>query len=306
MKSFTNTRLLLLLGLLVVAYAIIELTGGKSRSDAFKKDLVTFENEKVDRLTIEKEGKVLQLTKSNNQWKVKTEKGFEVEAEASKVENALGMLKEIVPSRVAAKDDSKWAEFQVDTAGTKVQVFAEGKKALDIILGKFSVVNQRQFNSYVRLTDDPIVYTVDNFMSMSFPSASGGYRNGNLLRFNRDSVQEISFVYPADSSFVLSKSDGAWRIDSKEVDAKKVNDFIGAINYKTSTDFEDSIEKSSLGAPLFSLILKVAGEDGPLSLDAYQHESFKWVLNSSQNEKAWFTDSDESELKKFFKGRNSF
>jgi hypothetical protein len=308
--KFSNLKLLGILGLLIGAYALFEIFDGKNRSENFKKELVKYENDKVDKMVIQKEGKIIELRKSGTSWTLKTESGKEVEALSSKIDNALNMLKEAKPSRIAAKKQEKWKDYEVDdSTGVRVQFFNQSEKLVDIVLGKFTPVQRAgtfAFSSFVRLADETEVYNCEDFMASSFPSKSTDFRDINVLKFNRDSLSELSIIFPTDSSFVLVKKEDKWTIDGQEVDSEKVTTFINDINYTTSPDFEDDFQPNGLGKETFSLVAKEKGGN-TYSIMAYSHPEKNWLLTSSSNPKSVFSDSQNRMIDKMFrKGKNHF
>ncbi|GAB4336735.1 MAG: DUF4340 domain-containing protein [Flammeovirgaceae bacterium] len=308
--KLSNLKLLGILGLLVGVYALFEIFGGNNRSENFRKELVKYENDKVDKMIIQKSGKSIELRKSGTSWMLKTETGKEVEPISSKIDNALAMLKEAKPSRIVAKKQEKWKDYEVDdSTGVRVQLFAESEKVVDIILGKFTPVQRAgtfAFSSFVRLADETEVYNCEDFMASSFPSKSADFRDINVLKFNRDSLVELSLIFPADSSFVLLKKDDKWTIDGQEVDNEKVTAFINDINYTTSPDFEDEFQPNALGKETFTLVAKEKGGNS-FTVMAFSHPDKKWLLTSSLNPKVVFSDAQSSLIDKMFKkGKNHF
>lgn len=312
MGKLSNIKLLGILGGLILIYVLFEVFGGKNRSDNFRSELVNYQNDKVDRIVITKEGKSMELRKNGSLWTLKTEKGIEVEAVASKVDNAIAMLKEAKPSRIAARKEEKWKDYNVDdSTGVRVEFFAESKKVADVVLGRFAPTQRGgtfAFSSFVRLYDEKEVYVCEDFMAMSFPNKSSDFRETTVLKFNRDSIFEISFAFPADSSFLIKKGDdGKWTIDGKEVNSDAFSNFLSDINYTMSTDFEDGLSKTGLGKETYALIVKEKGTLEPITISAFPNPEKKWLITSSMNSNAIFSDSEEKIIKKMFsKGKKHF
>lgn len=301
LKGLSNTKLIMILGGLVAIYFIIEFTGGKERSKSYRSTLVDIDTAKVSGMVIEKEGKSLLIERVNaSEWLVELENGKKVKAKASSVKSSLNNLNTIEPSRLASKDPGKWKDYQVDSAGTRVKVIEDGDQALDIILGRFGVKDQRSYFTYVRLFDDDEVYTVDNFMGISFSNDPSSFREQMFFRTKKDSIHTISFNYP-DSSFVLTKSESSWLIDNNVADSTNTADFISKLTYTTSKEFVDDVE--SFGTPEISVVIEANGEDN-LTISGYSIPGKSLVLSSSLNPEAYF--QDQALVDKFLKGKTYF
>ena len=84
----------------------------------------------------------------------------------------LSTLTTIEPSRIASRSDSKWKDYAVDSAGTRVKVYQGSELVTDIVLGRFGVEGQRSFYTYVRLSEDEDTYVANDFMKMSISTFS--------------------------------------------------------------------------------------------------------------------------------------
>ncbi len=319
----SNVKLIVLLAVLLGVYLGIEFFGGKSRSSTFREVLVDYDNEKVDKVVLKKKGgEETILKKEGDNWKVLlSDKNKTVNASSDKVKGLLNSLKDIKPSRIIAKSESKWKEYEVtDSLATRAMVYVNGDKAVDIYLGKFNFNNsgnqnqfgnpyarqQQQYYTAVRLKKDNEVYASDNFMSMSISTDASSYRNSKLLDIKKDSVKQISFVYPADSSFVLEKSEGKWMIDNVAADSSSVAKYLQTLGYTNGSNFEDEVSKNSLGKETYTLLIKEAGKSEPVEIKAYSNSDKKWIINSSFNEESLFSDEQERIVQKLFKGKDHF
>jgi hypothetical protein len=317
LKNISSIKLIGILVVLVLVYLAIEFFGGRSRSKSFKAELVEIDTAKVTRVLIDGKEDDLELIKENNAWKVSIGEGKYADAQKSSVKNTLSSLMSIKPSRIAAKDPGKWKDYQVDSAGTRVQVF-EGKKAtLDLIIGRFGVNQQamqqqqqmmmggrgmQQFFSYVRLNDEDEVYVAENFMGMSINSDASSYRNRQLLSLTTDSIASIQFNYPADSAFVLTRQDSTWTIFGTQADSASVASYLSGIRYLSNSNFVDDVPPSALVTPTLSMNIRQNGK-ADVEVKAYQHPEHQWIIHSSSNPVAYF--ADESLVDKLFTTRRA-
>jgi hypothetical protein len=315
LKNISSIKLIGILAVLILVYLGFEFFGGKSRSKSFKAEIVEIDTAKVTKVLIDAKGETLELIKENNAWKVSIGDGKYAAAQKSSVKSTLSSLMTIKPSRVAAKDPGKWKEYQVDSAGTRVQVFEGSKATLDLVIGRFGFNQQamqqqqqmqmmggrgmQQFFSYVRLNNEDEVYVADNFMGMSINADASGYRNKQLLSLTTDAISSIQFNYPADSAFVLTKVDSTWSIFGNQADSASVASYLSGIRYVNNSNFVDDVPPTALVSPTVSMSIKQDNK-ADIEVKAYQHPVHQWIIHSSENPLSYF--ADEKLIEKLFVG----
>ena len=139
--------------------------------------------------------------------KVALTSGKRVVAVNTKVTSLLNSLSGISTDRLAAKEEDKWGDYQVDSAGTKVQVREGDKLSLDMVVGESGST------SYIRLTGESEVYASDNFKGLRGLDQINNYRDNTFIKLASDSVVAIRFDYPGDSSFQVIKQPGQWNFE---------------------------------------------------------------------------------------------
>lgn len=305
LKNISSIKLLGILAVLLLVYLGFEFFGGKSRSKSFKENIVEIDTAKVTRMVIAAKGESLELLKQNGGWKVSIGNGKYAEALSASVKSTINSLTTVKPSRIATKDPEKWKDFQVDSSGTRVQVFEGDKNTLNLIIGRFGFNQEamqqqqqmmggrggmNQFYTYVRLENDMEVYVADNFMGMSLNAEASGYRNRQLLSITTDSLTEIRFSYPGDSSFVMTKIDSVWMIDGILTDSAATTSYLGDIRYINNSNFVDDVPAEALISPTYTLTLKQASK-ADIVVKAFQHPVRQWIINSSENPESYFADT---------------
>jgi hypothetical protein len=289
-KKISSIHLLGILIVLVLVYLGLEFFGGESRSKSFRETLVDIDTAAVSRLLIDSKGKMLELKKEGGAWKVGLDGEKYATAQESSVERTLGSLMGIKPARIATKDPDKWKDYQVDSAGTRVQVFEGGKNSLDLVIGRFGVQGQRSFFTYVRLRDENEVYAADNFMGISFGTEASDYRNKQILSLTTDSISEIRYNYP-DSAFTLVHADSLWYIGSQLADSASTANYLGDIRYVSNSGFVDDVPASALVSPTLSMVIKEKNKP-EITIKAFKHPTHQWIIHSSVNPDSYFS-SDE-------------
>ena len=143
-----------------------------------------------------------------------------------RISSLFAQLLAIIPKRLAARDESKWNELQVDSTGSRVKVFEDSKLSLDLVIGRFSFQQPRTMNTFVRLYNDKDVYEVDGFLDMTFNQGANIFRDGTVIKSDHNTWKQIQFTYPADSSFQLVKSGNSWLLNGKTTDSLKTANYL--------------------------------------------------------------------------------
>lgn len=305
-KKLSTFHLLGILAILVLVFLIVEFTSNKGRSSSFRESLVEIDTLRVSKVIVTKgTSDPFEINRTGDGWEITLADDKQVRAVKSSVKNSLASLQSIKPTRLVANNEDKWAEYQVDTAGTRVQVYEEDEKTLDLIIGRFGVQGQRSFYTYVRLSEETEVYVAADFMSISFGAEPSSYRFKEILRLVKDSLEELSFSYPGDSSFALMKSEGnQWVIDGVPSDSASTQGFFNGVRFVSGTDFADDISELSLGQPVYSLMVRSRGNED-VRVEVFSHPIHKWILKSSHNPDSWFSDPEGKLIGKLFPGLNS-
>ncbi|MEN7548298.1 DUF4340 domain-containing protein [Rapidithrix thailandica] len=313
--KLSNRKLLGILFVLLAIYAGIRFWGGTSRSKTLKETLVNIQRDRVSRVLIDKGGEQLELINQDNSWKVKLDNGKYAQAMESSAKELLSNLASIQPSRLVAKRATQWKDYQVDSTGTRVQVFEGEKRTLDIVLGRLAMKAQPQniqpgmygrqqqaFYSFVRLQGDENVYAADNFMSLSVSTKADAYRNKKLLTFNRDSIHRVSFLLPDEKSFVLEKTaDKQWEIEGQQADSVHVEHYLSELAYVNGQAFADGVNPEGFTKAAYSLLINEEGKPEPVQVHIFEHPQYKFILNSSENKEAYFADPDSLLFKQIVK-----
>lgn len=284
------TRLLIVLVVLVGVFLIVKFTGNSGRSESFRSTLVELDTAKVTKVEILSPSDTTVLTKSEGKWTVNKE----YLADANTVKGMLANLQRIEPSRIASRSEDSWKDFQVDETGTRVVVYESGDKTLDIILGRFNVEGQRSYYSYVRLSEDPDVYVAKDFMKMSISEGSEAYRNDDVLRLQKDSIQSVAFNYP-DSAFVLEQGPSGWETGGMVADSASVVNYLQGLRFLNSRKFAKSTSSSVAYDVSYSL-----SNGSTVEVTTFSDGVFTSSQNSAE---AW---DDTTTKDKIFKSQSYF
>lgn len=298
LKNLSNLKLLLILVGLAGVYLIVEWTNSSSRSTSYREALVEIDTSKVTRILVKSPDKVSDIVKVGDKWELTIPTGKKVSATEGSVKSTLGSLLTIEPSRLVAKKEEKWKDYQVDSAGTVVEVYEGDQKTLDLVIGRFNMEGQNAYSTYVRLEDEADVYSAKNFMAFSVSPDPASYRNSVLMRTNKDSIEQITFNYP-DSAFVLTRAASGWTKNGQPADSAAVASFLGGLSFVSSRKFFDDTDQ--LVTPALSVTIENTNNE--LEVRAFDVNG-EWVFNTSENQESYF--KDETLVDKLLQPSNGF
>jgi hypothetical protein len=272
--------------LLLVAVYLLFFNKGEERS--FRKELVSIDTSKVSEIYIypKNKKKEIHLVKEGGDWRLKISGNKTVPVPKNKVVNVLNELVKIEPNVLAARDKSKWHEFQVDTTGIQVKVLEGGKQTLNIIIGRIAFQQPRSVSTYVRLSNDVNVYKTDGYAGMSFNRTANDFRNNNIISGNKNDWISLTYQYPSDSSFILSSAGKRWRIGNTITDSAKTVQLLNNLQHVSSIDFVDDFTPGDFRKPDYKLLIDKKDTTN-IQVDAYL-DSSRVILHSSENPESYF------------------
>ena len=253
MKKITNKTLLILFLALAAIALVFYFIDSKKGDRTFKTELVKVDSAKVTSITIYPKGKpkeTLSLIKSGKSWEVKFN-NHSYPADTMTVERILQVLGKVNAERVASTDKSGWKGLEItDSLSTHVVVNQGSEITADFRVGKISFtrnINQQSYGrnqnmdvkSHIRVAGDDRVYVVDGFLSMMFSDQPSMYRNRMVFKFNKTDLVKLTFIYPGDSSFQLTKSGNKWLVNDQPTDSAKVENWLNSVANCTNSDFAD-------------------------------------------------------------------
>jgi len=221
--------------------------------------------------------------------------------------NMLRVLTTLKPERMVTKREEKWDEYSVgDSSGTRIQVMAGSATEADLIIGRSGFTppqNQGYGGSgftYIRIHDEAEVYAVTGFLEAQFNRALDEWRDKSFTRIKMDSVTDISFRYPGDSSFVVQKVNGTWTSNTRLVDSVAVKAYLSGLEYRNAAAFAAT---APVGSPAVVMTLSGKGKVRG-TLEAWPGEG-TWIVRSSQQPETFFA-LDAAARKDVFVGPGRF
>ncbi len=285
----SNTTLWIVFAALLVAVILIFTTESTKKERSFRKELVIIDTSAVTSLSIypkSKNGQEVKLLLDNGNWKVSSENTQTYSVPKSKIENLFTQLLAIKPKRVAARSKTKWKEYQVDSAATRVVVNEDGSEVLDLIIGKFAFQQPRSMSTFVRLNDENEVYEVDGFLDMTFNKDVNSFRDETIVKSDKNNWQKLTFFYTEGESFELVKVKNNWMVDGVMTDSTKTANALNSLARLTNTSFIDKTADEILPQQTAKVVIEVADSD-PIEIIGYKND-IKFLVHSSQNSENYF------------------
>lgn len=317
-NRFENKKLLYVLGLLLIILAITYLVKIPRQSSTLKTTLLRFDTAQVVRIVIKPkslEGGEFEFIKEKDGWKVR-QGDIVSKPRTSAVSNLLSDLIDIRPAGLAAVDRAKWAEYDVtDSLGIRVRTEnRKGKALADVVIGRFSYKPvQNPYGgygsgsidgtSYVRLANENEVYAVDGFLTFSFSGGFDEWRDKTLIHATRSDINKITFAFPADSGFVLEKTDNKWMAAGMPADSAKTSDYLSEISFTDGEKFADGFRPAS--TPAYKADIE-GNNMLSITIKCYRHEDGRLILNSSLNPDVYFESTFDGIFGRIFKSAGYF
>lgn len=290
-KLKSNTTLWIVFAVLLIAVVLIFTTESTKKERSFRKELVTIDTSAVTSLSIypkSKNGQEVKLLLDGNTdtWKVSGENSQTYSVPNNKIDNLFTQLLAIKPKRVAARSKTKWKEYQVDSAATRVVVNEDGSEVLDLIIGKFAFQQPRSMSTFVRLNNENEVYEVDGFLDMTFNKDVNSFRNETIIKSDKNNWKQLTFNYNNDSSFTLIKIDDKWTVDGIPTDSTKTESTLNSLSRLTNTNFINKNPEAILPQQTSKLIIELSNSE-TIEVTGYKND-VEYLIHSSQNPENYF------------------
>lgn len=250
-KQQNNRTLLIALAVLAGLFFLIKFVNSGKTNRNFRADFGRIDTTAVSTIYVypkSEQHAEIQLTRTGTGWQISQGDRTAV-ANGGNLRRILADLVTIKLQRTVALSSDKWTDYQVtDSLATRIKVMEGTKESLHLLIGKtgFQQVGGGQGEqpnivgtSYVRLADEDEVYAIDGFMSQTFDRGFNTWRSSRLAILNREYLTQLTFQYPADSGFSLTKVDSVWNLDGAPADNKQVQVYFGAISTLNSSQFAD-------------------------------------------------------------------
>jgi hypothetical protein len=318
-NKINNRQLLAIFGLLLTVVVIVKFMDSRKgernfSSDLFKPD--TADLVQVNIVNNQQSGQSYLLEKVNDRWQIVKE-GETYRADDAAVSAILTALQDLKPKRVAATDRSRWENYEV-TDSTAIRVDAETKqgKRFSVYIGKFSYQQPKGQNpyamqggpsgtmtSYIRPGNEEIVYAVDGFLRMTFGRSVDDLRDKTIISGNPAQWRKLSYTYPGDSSFVLTRNDGGWNVNDLKADSVATMRYLNKIK---QLDGVRILNDMNLTGAAYSLEIETFDAENSLQVKAFEYEDGSYLIESSENKGVAIDGNTADLFNRLFVSKNKF
>jgi hypothetical protein len=307
-KKKNNMVLIIVFAVLLVAVGANELIKSAKGDRTFRKDIIEFQANDIKKISIFPKNagnRVVDVYLEDSVWKLKVE-GKLFAADQDMIKGIIDELANMTPERLVANKKELWKDYEItDSLGVGVIVYGPKNAKTDITLGRFSY-NQatRKPSTYVRVNNEKEVYAVEGYLSMTFNREINSLRDRKVYRGNQNDLRQISFNYPADSSFTLTRQDNRWSIDGVPVDSAKMAGYLTTVSYLIGDEFRDDFIPASVTSESYKVTL--TGDNiKPVEIRAFK-DAVGTVINSSENSTTYFSGEKGSLFFKIFQRKTNF
>ncbi len=318
-KRFNNKRLLYLLAGLTIILILTILIKIPEEKATFKSEIVDLDTSAVNKIILTNrisEGNTVEFIRAKDRWTVQQGKVISSTEEGA-VQNIFNEVLNIKPQSLASINQSMWKEFCLtDSLATRIKFFnSKGRILADIMIGKLDFKqpdkpnggfsgNNIKMTSYVRLYNGKEVYAIDGLIPFSFNIKFDDWRDKTLICSNKNEITNITYVYPADSSFNLVKKDSIWYSGSMKTDSLSVARYLNSLALVHGQEFKDDYIPNS--DPVYQLLVK--GKNSlSFSIKCYTGVSPDlYIINSSLRPDVYFNSRKNGLFSQLFKSQSFF
>lgn len=234
MKRSTLVLIVILVALGLTTVFVLQRPGEQSVRAGEGSNLISLDSAAVDRIEITSTGGRIVLAREAGAWMLA--EPLRRKADQTAVGGAISQAGRMAVSTLASSNPQKQNVFQVDSTGTLVRLFERGTEKAALRIGK---AGPTYTQTYVRKEGSAEVYLVEGSLGWTFVKSVKEWRDKDIYRVARDSVNSIGFQY-GDTTFVLQRADSLWLLDGVAADQGKVDNFLNGLASLTADEFIDS------------------------------------------------------------------
>lgn len=303
-----NIKILTIVFVILLAGVILaQWLQNRGNERNFRSSLAQIDTSEISAIIIKpaKSHLEIRLEKTGNTWSV-VFNSRKYRVNKPSLQALLSGLTQLKTESLVSSSTENWKEYEVtDSLGTHVKVEGKGKTLVSMIIGKFSYQQGSQtVKTYARLADEDDVYALNGFLAMNFNQNINSLRFNNIGSGSVADISKLTFSYPADSSFIISKAGNKWNLDGKDIDSTWFMNYLQTLTTLTGTEF--AYDNLSTGNPLYTL--KVEGNgDRAFEILAFASDSTnRFYVTSTVNPGAKFIETKDGLISRIFVSKKSF
>jgi hypothetical protein len=220
--------------LAIITYWVLRQPGESSSSESSGATLVSYDSASVDKIEVSSPGNSVVLEKQGNGWMLTSPLRYR--ADQSAVTAAVGKGRNLEVKSVVSSNPEKQRVFQVDSAGTLVQLYAGGTLVAAFRVGKPS---PSYTETYVRKEGSTDVYLAEGMFIYLFTHPAKDWRDKSIYKSQAELVRSVTYKY-GDTTFALAMNDSLWRLNGDSVSQATVRSMVSSVANLLADDFVDS------------------------------------------------------------------
>lgn len=260
-----RTILVLLVALIVLAAAAWTFDWSRKRATQpsgrpLFTDLAT---ERIDRIRIApaEEDTVL-LAKRDGSWFVESEGGYA--AEPDKIEDILEQLPKFYADQVVSTNPENQSIFQVDSTGTRVWIWQDGRQIGDFIVGK---PGSDLLSTYIRPAGSDRVLQVGAYLPSLFQGQKT-WRQERIFSLDQEEIEAYEYSSPTRGELRLVRNEeGAWMLEKPfevPADGSRVPIPLGTFARLRTLDWADTLGPEEAGTAADTTWIRATLADGSI------------------------------------------
>lgn len=302
-----NSRKLTFLFLVLLGIWGIAKNTFKHKTNSFKTDLIRIDTAQVDIIMIDHKGEAEMILQRNTttQW-IATKETVMTTANREAINSFLNNIQLIKTESIAAKEKEKWRKYAVDEAnGTRIKIYAGSQLLEDFIVGRFNLNEETSKGlSYVRISDGEEVYAIEGLLSQRLGQGFNAYRNKDLIKIVEEDITSLALASVDGAVKTFSKLNNVWiNNDSIVIDSIEISHYLSGIQHIMGSNFVDDIEPTTYSMPKYkTLVVTSNNKPQPVTITCYRDEAriLPYIIQSSQNEEAYFGSKESDLFQKIF------
>lgn len=300
MKQHSTKILVAILAVLIAGFVLTKVFRSPARESNVDGRALRLDTARISEIALRTRNNDVEvrLLRQAEGWKA-AKPDVSVDADPYAVKSVLRTLAGLKSERIVTRNEDKWNDYGVgDSVTVTIKAYDAGNEIADYIIG-----NERSGKTYIRQAKKSEVFAVDGMIRTAFNKDFDDFRNRAFLRVEPERVVRVTFNYPSDSGFVVSRKDGAWMLGESLADSASVESYLHSLRTKNLSSFAD--EFSPAGDPDISIVLE---SDSTVleNIRAWHQPDSTWRLTSDLRGDVYFSDAGSTIARDLFKSRKSF
>ncbi len=233
---------------------------GRGTFDLRQKSVLTFDRDRVDRLTVQSAASLVELSRTGGEWKI--DKPYQAPADYGTVEGLVGRVQTAQMKSIVVQDAADLKPYGLDKPDASV-TFGLGSSQATLLLGKKTEAG----TVYAKDASRPMVFTVDASLLADVKKPADDLRRRDIFEFRAFNATAIQITRGADTlAFEKTAGQGKeagekWRETkpaAKDVDAAAFDTFLTKLSNQRAASFVAAGAKTKTGleSPFMTVVAR--------------------------------------------------